>query len=194
MYPGVCIRERCAVGDRVIIHTGAVIGSDGFGYSTVRGVHYKIPQVGIVEIEDDVEIGASVTVDRARFGKTLIKKGAKIDNLVQIAHNVTVGENCMIAAQTGIAGSTVIGDNVLIGGQVGIAGHLMIGDNVKIAGKSGVTKDLPAGACVSGFPAQERTKELKTVAGLRKLPELLRLIRKLEDRVSEVERQAADNK
>jgi len=190
----VCIRERCVVGDRVIIHSGAVIGSDGFGYSTVRGVHYKIPQVGIVEIEDDVEIGANVTVDRARFGRTHIKKGAKIDNLVQIAHNVTLGENCMIAAQTGIAGSTVIGRNVLIGGQVGIVGHLTIGDDVKIAGKSGVTKDLPEGACVSGFPAQERTKELKALAGVRRLPELLQLIKKLEDRVEKLEREAEDNK
>ncbi len=193
IYPAVCVRERCVIGDRVIIHSQTVIGSDGFGYSTIRGVHYKIPQVGIVEIEDDVEIGANVTVDRARFGRTLIKKGAKIDNMVQIAHNVTIGEHCVIAAQCGIAGSTVIGDNVQIGGQAGITGHITIGDNVKIAGKSGVTKDLPDGACVSGFPAQERAKELKDMAALRKLPELLGRMKKLEERVKELEREAADD-
>lgn len=193
IYPAVCIRERCVIGDRVIMHSHAVVGSDGFGYSTIRGVHYKIPQVGIVEIENDVEIGANVTVDRARFGRTLIKKGAKIDNMVQIAHNVTIGENCVIAAQTGIAGSTVIGDNVLIGGQAGLTGHLMIGNNVKIAGKSGVTKDVADDACVSGFPAQARTKELKDMAALRKLPDLLGQIRKLQERVSELEREAEDD-
>jgi len=193
IYPAVCIRERCVVGDRAIIHSNTVVGSDGFGYSTIRGVHYKIPQVGIVEIESDVEIGANVTVDRARFGRTLIKKGAKIDNMVQIAHNVTIGENCVIAAQTGIAGSTMIGDNVQIGGQAGITGHLVIGNNVKIAGRSGVTKDLADDACVSGFPAQDRTKELKDMASLRKLPDLLGQVKKLEERVRELEREAEND-
>lgn len=193
LYPNVVIRERTRIGNNCIIQGGAVVGSDGFGFSSINGVHYRIPQTGIVEIQDDVEIGANVTIDRARFGTTIVGRGTKIDNLVQIAHNVNVGEHCIIAGQAGIAGSAVIGNGVLIGGQAGIDGHLCIGDGVKIGGKSGVTKGLSAGTCVSGFPAQLKQVELKRQASLRRVPELIETIRKLEERISRLESQAGNN-
>ena len=143
IYPHVTIRERTRIGAGVIIHSGAVIAADGFGFEIVEGRHDKVPQIGIVQIDDDVEIGANTTVDRARFGRTWIKEGAKIDNLVQIAHNVVVGKHSVIAAQTGVAGSSRVGDYVMIGGQVGVTGHVEIGDRNIIAAKTGVSKDLP---------------------------------------------------
>jgi UDP-3-O-[3-hydroxymyristoyl] glucosamine N-acyltransferase len=187
IYPRVVIRERITIGDNCIIHSGTVVGADGFGYSTVEGVHHKIPQVGTVLIEDDVEIGANVTIDRARFDKTVIKKGTKIDNLVQIAHNVIIGEHSRIIAQTAIAGSTTIGSNVILAGQSGVDGHIHIGDNVVVAAKAGVTKDVPSNVCVSGFPAHSHEKELKMQACLRKLPELFKAFKKLSEKVKQIE-------
>jgi len=192
IYPRVVIRERCLIGDNCIIHSGTVIGSDGFGFSTVRGVHQKIPQIGIVQIDDDVEIGANVAIDRARFGKTRIGRGTKIDNLVQIAHNVVVGENSFIVAQAGIAGSSRVGDNVILAGQSGVDGHRKIGNNVVVAAKAGVTKDVGDNQLVSGCPAQAHDKELKVQAALRRLPELVKQLKALEERVSEIEKTSAD--
>ena len=146
IYPLVSIRERSRIGSRVIIHSGAVIGADGFGFEMVDGQQQKIQQLGIVEIDDDVEIGANTTVDRARFGRTWIQQGVKIDNLVQIGHNVVIGKNTVIAAQTGIAGSVQIGQRVLIGGQAGVIGHIEIGDNAAIGAQSGISKNISGGA------------------------------------------------
>ncbi|RKY39313.1 MAG: UDP-3-O-(3-hydroxymyristoyl)glucosamine N-acyltransferase [Candidatus Omnitrophota bacterium] len=185
IYANVSIRERTQIGNRVIIHNGTVIGSDGFGYSTVGGVHHKIPQIGWVEIGDDVEIGANVTIDRARFSKTCIGKGTKIDNLVQIGHNVNIEENAIIVSQVGISGSVKIGKNVILAGQVGVAGHLSIGDNVVVAAKSGVTKSIPANTSVSGFPAKPHQEEKRVKACIQRLPALFRRVKKLEERVGE---------
>lgn len=187
LYPGVKVRERCVLGDRVIVHSNTVIGSDGFGYATVEGVHHKIPQVGFVQIDDDVEIGANVTIDRARFDKTHIMEGTKVDNLVQIAHNVVVGRHCVIISQTAIAGSVRIGDNVIIAGQTGVDGHIEVGEGVRMAARSGVTKDVPAGVVVSGFPAQAHERELKLQASLRRVPELLRTVRRLAQEVARLQ-------
>jgi UDP-3-O-[3-hydroxymyristoyl] glucosamine N-acyltransferase len=186
LEPQVTIRQRISIGNRVIIHTGTVIGSDGFGFSTVEGVHHKIPQIGTVEIEDDVEIGANVTIDRARFDKTIIGQGTKIDNLVQIAHNVVIGEHSIVVAQTGISGSTVIGKNVILAGQSGVIGHIEIGDNVIAAARAGVTKDVPSDTRVSGFPALPHEKEMKLQACVRKLPELIATVKKLEEEVAKL--------
>ncbi|OQX54138.1 MAG: hypothetical protein B5M48_01575 [Candidatus Omnitrophica bacterium 4484_213] len=183
IYSNVSIRERTKIGNRVIIQSGAVIGSDGFGFSTEKGVHHKIPQLGSVEIGDDVEIGANVTIDRARFERTYIGKGTKIDNLVQIGHNVTIGENAIIVAQTGISGSTRIGRNVTLAGQVGIVGHISIGDNVIVAAKAGVTKSIPTGSFVSGFPAKAHTQEKKIKACIQRLPKLFEKVKELEKKV-----------
>jgi UDP-3-O-[3-hydroxymyristoyl] glucosamine N-acyltransferase len=183
VYPYVIIRERVVIGNRVIIHGGTVIGSDGFGFSTVKGVHQRIPQIGNVIIEDDVEIGANVTIDRARFDKTLIKKGTKIDNLVQIAHNVIVGENSIIVAQSGISGSTVIGRNVTLAGQSGVIGHISIGDNAVVAAQAGVTKSVPANACVSGYPAKQHNLAKRINACVQNLPDLYKKVKMLEEEV-----------
>ncbi|MHC4711820.1 MAG: UDP-3-O-(3-hydroxymyristoyl)glucosamine N-acyltransferase [Planctomycetota bacterium] len=192
IYPRVVIRERCIIGNNCIIHSGTVVGSDGFGFSTVSGVHHKIPQIGIVQIDDDVEIGANVTIDRARFGKTHIGRGTKIDNLVQIAHNVVIGENSFIVAQAGIAGSTTVGDHVILAGQSGVDGHRRIGNNVVVAAKAGVTKDIPDNSLVSGFPAQPHDRELKIQAIIRKLPDIVEQIKGLEERLREIEKTAED--
>lgn len=188
IYPNVSIRERVQIGDRVVIHSGSVIGSDGFGFATVKGVHHKIPQIGTVVVEDDVEIGANVTIDRARFGKTSIGRGTKIDNLVQIAHNVTIGENSIIVAQAGISGSTMIGKNVTLAGQAGLVGHITIGDNAVVAAQAGVTKSVPPDTCVSGYPAKPHDKAKRINACVQKLPELFKAIKQLEDKISELER------
>ncbi len=190
IYPNVSIREHTRIGDRVIIHSGAAIGCDGFGFSTVKGVHHKIPQVGIVQIDDDVEIGACVTIDRARFDKTWIGRGTKIDNLVQIAHNVVIGPHCVVTAQCGIAGSSRLGSNVTVAGPAGIAGHIEVGDNVVIAGRAGVTKDVPARQVVSGLPAQPHAQELKLQALVRRLPEAAQHLEDLERRIQRLEQAA----
>jgi len=192
IYPHVSIRERISVGSRVIIHSGAVIGSDGFGFVMVKGVHHKIPQVGVVQIEDDVEIGANVTIDRARFDKTVIGRGTKIDNLVQIGHNVVIGENSLIVAQAGIAGSTIIGNNVTLGGQAGLVGHITIGDNVIVTGKSGVAKSVPADTMVSGYPARPFMTTQRVNASLQNLPKLFSQVRELKKKIEELQAKLKD--
>jgi len=183
VYPHVTIRERVTLGNHVIVHSGTVIGSDGFGFSTVKGVHVKIPQIGTVNIEDDVEIGANVTIDRARFGVTHIKRGTKIDNLVQIAHNAVIGENSIIVAQAGISGSTTIGNGVVIAGQAGIVGHIDVGDNTVIGAQSGVTKSVPSNSIILGAPAKSISKFKETNACLQRLPRLYETVRLLEERI-----------
>ena len=186
IYPYVIIRESVTIGNKVVIHGGTVIGSDGFGFSTVQGVHHRIPQIGTVIIEDDVEIGANVTIDRARFDKTIIKKGTKIDNLVQIAHNVSIGENSIIVAQSGISGSANIGKNVTIAGQSGVIGHVSIGDNVVVAAQSGVTKSIPSNTCVSGYPAKPHILAKKIHAFTQNLPSLFKKVKQLEEEIEKL--------
>jgi UDP-3-O-[3-hydroxymyristoyl] glucosamine N-acyltransferase len=188
IYPQVVIREKCEIGARAILHSGVVVGSDGFGYATDKGVHHKIPQVGIVVIGDDVEIGANVTIDRARFGRTVIGSGTKIDNLVQIGHNVVLGEHCLIVAQAGISGSTKLGHHVILGGQVGTVGHIEIGDGAIVTAKSGVSKDVPPGLMISGEMAVESRTHLKELAAIGKLPEALQEIRKLRKEIDELQK------
>jgi UDP-3-O-[3-hydroxymyristoyl] glucosamine N-acyltransferase len=190
IYPQVVIREKCTIGARVILHSGTVIGSDGFGYATDKGVHHKIPQVGIVVLEDDVELGANVTVDRARFGRTVIGQGTKIDNLVMIGHNVVLGRGCLLVSQAGIAGSTRLGDHVVMAGQSGLIGHLDIADGAIITAQSGVTKDVPPGGVMSGSPATDRRTHLKELAALSKLPEALQEIRRLRAELEELRKKA----
>jgi len=190
IYPQVVIREKCRIGARVILHSGTVIGSDGFGYATDKGVHHKIPQVGIVVLEDDVELGANVTVDRARFGRTVIGQGTKIDNLVMIGHNVVLGRGCLLVSQAGIAGSTRLGDHVVMAGQSGLIGHLDIADGAIITAQSGVTKDVPPGGVMSGSPATDRRTHLKELAALSKLPEALQEIRRLRAELEELRKKA----
>lgn len=187
IYSNVSIREESRIGNRVIIHSGAVIGSDGFGFVNVDGVNQKIPQIGTVEIGDDVEIGANVTIDRARFDKTIIGKGAKIDNLVQIAHNVVVGENSVIVAQAGISGSTVIGKNVTLAGQAGLVGHITVGDGVIVAAQAGVTKSVPANSIVSGYPARPHNEARRINGYIQRLPEFSETIAGLKKRLDYLE-------
>ncbi|VVM04438.1 UDP-3-O-[3-hydroxymyristoyl] glucosamine N-acyltransferase [Methylacidimicrobium cyclopophantes] len=183
LYPRVIVRERCTIGNRVILHSGAVIGSDGFGYEFAAGRHRKIPQTGTVQIDDDVEIGANATIDRGRFGKTWIQEGCKIDNLVQIAHNVVLGPHCLIVAQTGISGSTILGSRVTLAGQVGLAGHLRIGDGAVVTAQSGITKDVPPGTILSGRHGRPATQTLRLEALYLRLPDLWRRLRRLEKRI-----------
>lgn len=187
LYPNVTIREGCALGARVVVHSGTVIGSDGFGYVQQEGRHHKIPQLGGVTIEDDVEVGANVTVDRATLGQTVIKKGSKIDNLVQIAHNVTVGEHAIVVAQVGIAGSTTVGRHVMIGGQAGLADHIHIGDQTMIAARAGVNRSIEPNQIVSGAPVMPHEVWMKAQAVIPRLPELRQLVRALEGRVLNLE-------
>jgi UDP-3-O-[3-hydroxymyristoyl] glucosamine N-acyltransferase len=189
LYPNVVVREGCTIGARVIIHSGTVIGSDGFGYVQDQGRHYKIPQLGGVTIEDDVELGANVTVDRATMPrqKTIIKQGSKVDNQVQIAHNVTIGAHSILVAQVGIAGSTRVGHHVMIGGQAGLADHLIIGDQVMIAARAGVNRSLEPNQIVSGAPVMPHEVWVKAQAVIPRLPELRQAVRTLEDRVKTLE-------
>ncbi len=187
IYPNVSIRENCQIGNRVIIHNGAVLGSDGFGFAPTGDSYRKIPQMGRVVIEDDVEIGANCTIDRATLGETIIRKGCKLDNLIQIAHNVVIDQNTVIAAQSGISGSTKIGKNVTIAGQVGTVGHISVGDKSIIAAKSGVSKDIPAGEIWFGYPAQPIMKQKKIEASSRHLPDMVRKIHQLEKLCIELE-------
>jgi len=187
LYPGVSVREGCVIGDRVVVHSNAVIGSDGFGYARVGARYHKIPQRGIVRVGDDVEIGACVTIDRATIGETVIGRGTKIDNLVQIAHNVKVGTDCVLVSQTGIAGSTIVGDRVQLGGQAGLAGHIEIGNDVMVGAKSGVTKDIPPRSVVSGMPAVPHGEWLRAQTIVGKLPEMRKKIMELEKRLAALE-------
>ncbi len=187
IFPNVVIYDGCIIGENCRIHAGAVIGADGFGYARGPEGHVKIPQVGIVEIEDDVEIGANTTIDRATFGKTRICTGAKIDNLVMIAHNVVVGPQSIIVSQVGISGSTRIGAGVMMGGQVGIVGHIEIGDGAMIGAKSGVPQSVAQGETVSGSPAMPHRKWLRMVNVLKRLPEMARDIRDLKKRLERLE-------
>jgi UDP-3-O-[3-hydroxymyristoyl] glucosamine N-acyltransferase len=187
LYPNVVVRERCLLGDRVIIHSGTVIGSDGFGFEVVNGRHKKIPQTGIVQIDNDVEVGANVTIDRARFGKTWIQEGAKLDNLVQIAHNVVIGKHALIVAQVGISGSSTVGDYAILAGQVGVAGHLRIGAQAIVGAQSGVTKDVPAGEKWFGYPAAPMKEMKERLAYLSRLARLAGQVKDLEARLSALE-------
>jgi UDP-3-O-[3-hydroxymyristoyl] glucosamine N-acyltransferase len=184
LHPNVVVYDGCRIGNRVILHAGVVIGSDGFGYAGEGDQRFKIPQVGIVEVEDDVEIGANTTIDRATLGRTVIRRGCKIDNLVQIAHNVVVGENSVIAAQAGIAGSTHIGKGVMLGGRVGIINHLTIADGAKIGPGSGILRSVPPGAIrSSGLDAAPHREWLKVITLLPQLPKLWSTVRHLEKKV-----------
>ncbi len=183
LYPNVSVRENCIIEDRVILHNGCVIGSDGFGFAPKADAYVKIPQLGHVHIESDVEIGANTTIDRATLGKTIIKKGTKLDNLVQIAHNVVVGENCAMAAQSGIAGSTEIGNSVTIGGQAGLAGHIKVANRVMIAGQSGVTKNVPEKTVLFGTPALPIMQQKRIDVSMRHLPEMVKKIHNLENEI-----------
>ena len=180
----VTITERCVIGSRVIIHPGAVIGSDGYGYEFSEGKHVKIDQVGIVVIGDDVEIGSNTTIDRARFGKTVIGEGTKIDNLVQIGHNVIIGRHCLIVSQCGLAGSCCIEDYVTVAAQSGIAGHVTVGANTILAGRAGVTTNLAGGMAYAGKPAIPMKEDTKLQAHVRRLPKLLERVKALEKIVS----------
>jgi UDP-3-O-[3-hydroxymyristoyl] glucosamine N-acyltransferase len=184
LYPNVTVRDDCSLGNRVIIHSGAVIGADGFGFAPDGATFYKIPQLGVVVIEDEVEIGANTTIDRAALGETRICRGVKIDNLVQIAHNVVIGENSIIVAQAGISGSTQIGRNVVLAGQVGLVGHITIGDGVRIGAQSGVPNSIPAGQTVMGSPARPHREYLHVTAIQRKLPEMYDRLKALEKQVA----------
>ena len=188
LYPNVTIREHCQVGSRVIIHSGAVIGSDGFGFVTEGGRHIKVPQVGNVVLEDDVEIGAQVAIDRATTTSTIVGKGTKIDNLVHLAHNVEVGSHCFLVAQTGIAGSTKIGNHCIFAGQSGSAGHINIGDNCVFAARTAVISDVPSNSFYAGFPARPHKEWIKSQAGVHKLPDIMKKVRELEKRLNELEK------
>ncbi len=180
IYPNVVLYDRCVIGDRVIIHSGAVLGADGFGYATAAGVHHKIPQIGNVVIEDDVEIGANSTIDRAALGSTRIGKGTKIDNLVTLGHNVQVGPGCLLVAQVGVAGSTTLGHHVVLGGQVGVAGHIDIGDMVMAAGQCGITNSVETSAIIGGSPHMPIKDARRAYTIVRELPELVKRMKELE--------------
>jgi UDP-3-O-[3-hydroxymyristoyl] glucosamine N-acyltransferase len=189
------IRERVIIGNRVTLQNGVVLGGDGYGFvRRADGTHQKIPQTSGVVIEDDVEIGANTTVDRPAVGETRIQAGAKIDNLVQVAHGVNVGRNALLAAQVGIAGSTTIGEGAMLGGQVGVAGHVTIGKGAAAVGQSGITNSIPDGAFVSGYPAIDNREWLKSSVLFRKLPELKKKIADLERRIVELEARLRDQR
>jgi UDP-3-O-[3-hydroxymyristoyl] glucosamine N-acyltransferase len=187
IHANAVVRERCRIGNRCVIQPGAVIGSDGFGYAPDGSSYYPIPQIGIVVLEDDVEIGANTCIDRAALEVTLIRRGTKLDNLVQIAHNCQIGEDCMIVSQVGISGSTRIGNHVTLAGQVGVAGHLTIGDNVIVGAQSGVPGSLPANAGYSGSPVLPHKEWLKSMAVVANLPDLRKTVAALEKRIAGLE-------
>ena len=185
--PGVIVAERSQIGNRVVLGPNVVIGSDGFGFRPRDGQHRRVPHLGAVRLGDEVEIGACSCVDRAKFGFTVIGRGTKIDNLVSIAHNVRLGENCLIAAQTGIAGSAKLGQRVVFGGQVGVRDHVLVGDGVTAGARTAIHHDLPSGSTVLGMPALDWRQALREQATLRKLPELVAKVKKLQQRLAELE-------
>jgi UDP-3-O-[3-hydroxymyristoyl] glucosamine N-acyltransferase len=184
LFPSVVLRERVTVGNRVVIHAGSVIGSDGFGYRWDGSRHAKIPHVGTVVIEDDVEIGSCVCIDRAKFSATRIGRGTKIDNLVQVGHNVTIGPHCIIVGQAGIAGSAQLGTGVVLGGQTAVRDHITLGDGAMTAACTGVAEDVPPKAIVSGTPALPHRQSLREQAALRRLPDLVTQVRKLQEEIA----------
>ena len=188
LHASVTVRERCRVGRRCVLHANAVVGSDGFGFTTADGVHTKVPQVGNVVVEDDVEIGSHVGIDRATTGSTVIGHGTKIDNLVHIGHNCKIGAGNLIVAQTGISGSTTTGPNVTFGGQVGTVGHIHIGGNSVYAARSGIIGDMPEGVFGAGFPVQSHQEWLRMQAAMKRLPEMLKKIKELEKALEEREK------
>jgi UDP-3-O-[3-hydroxymyristoyl] glucosamine N-acyltransferase len=187
IYSNVSIRDKTRIGNRVTIHDGAVIGSDGFGYVTIDGVHKKIPQVGVAVIEDDVSIGAGVTIDRGALGETRIKRGTKLDDQVHVGHNVIIGEHGLFAAQTGISGSVKIGDYAVTGGQTGFSGHLKIGNHVKMAGKSGITHDIDDNQTIAGFPAVPHLEWKRSMILLNQLAKIQKQVKQLEKKIEELE-------
>ncbi len=187
LFPSVILYPRTQIGQRVRIHAGTVVGSDGFGYVLDNGLHRKVPQVGQVIVQDDVEIGANVTIDRGALGPTIIGRGSKVDNLVQIAHNVSVGEHCLVIAQVGIAGSTKLGNYVSIGGQAGLSGHLKIGNRVSVAAQSGVMHDIPDGEKWFGYPAQPDRQNKRQILALQQLPTLIRRVAQLEHQLRQLQ-------
>jgi len=191
LYPNVTLREGCELKDRVIVHSSTVIGSDGFGFIRDGDAYCKLPQIGNVVVEDDVELGACVTIDRATTGTTRIGAGSKVDNLVQIAHNVQLGRNCIIVAQVGISGSTILRDDVTLAGQVGVVGHIEIGQGAMVGAKSGVAKSVAPGEKMFGAPAQPLALAKRIEASIKKLPELVQTVRRLKHRVDELERSRA---
>ncbi len=191
IHANAIIKDRCVLGNRVILHSGSVIGTDGFGYELVKGRHQKIDQVGIVQIDDDVEIGSCTTIDRARFGRTWIGEGSKIDNLVQIGHNCVLGKHCIIVSQTGISGSTRLGNYVTMGGQVGVAGHLEIGDQTMFLAKSGITKNIQQPGAYTGYPARPLMEGRKMLSLPARIPELIERVRELEKKLAALEGSSA---
>ncbi len=187
LHANAVVREGCVLGDRVILQPGAVVGSDGYGYARDGHRHVKIPQVGIAVLEDDVEVGANSTIDRAALGETRIGRGTKIDNLVQIGHNVTVGEHCLLVALVGVSGSTRIGNHVVLAGQVGVAGHITVGDGAMVGAQSGVASDVEPGARLLGSPAIPSTEWMRAQSLVRRLPRLRQRIREMERRLAELE-------
>lgn len=193
LYPNVVVYRRCLIGKRVILHAGVIVGADGFGFALPGQDNAKIPQIGIVQIDDDVEVGANTTIDRGTLDKTWIQKGVKIDNLVQIAHNVVIGEKAIIVSQVGISGSTKIGRSVIIGGQAGLVGHINIGDGAMIAARAGVHEDVPSGQIVSGTPHMPHREWLRMVAVLPKLPQMRKTVISLTKRIEELEKQLKES-
>ena len=187
LHPRVVVEDHCRLGDRCIVHSGTVIGSDGFGFATVDGTHHKVPQVGIAVLEDDVELGANVCIDRAALGETRIGRGTKVDNLVQIAHNVQIGEHCLVVAQVGISGSCRVGHHTVFAGQSGCSGHLSIGSGVVFSARAVAIKDVPDGVTLSGYPARPHRERLKTQANLQRLDGLRGKVKELEARLAELE-------
>jgi UDP-3-O-[3-hydroxymyristoyl] glucosamine N-acyltransferase len=191
LYPRVVVREGVRIGNRVVVHSGAVLGADGFGYAFDGRAHVKIPQVGGLRIDDDVEVGANTAIDRATLGETIVRRGTKIDNLVQIGHNCDVGEDVILVSQVGIAGSSRIGNRAMLAGQVGVADHVTIGAGAILTAKSGVPSDVPAGEVWSGIPSRPTSEQKRIWAGESQLPELIRRVRALEKRLRELEERGA---